>query len=132
MRVLFDTNVLFAASTVRGFCQELVEETVHSFTIVWSPQLQKELIGALEKKGLRSKAAVLALTAFADLCEMHSPARLPKRVSRDPDDDVVLGVAVAGKADLIISGDNDLLVPKKYDRVGIVSPRQFLELLHAQ
>lgn len=130
MRVLFDTNVLFAAFTVKGFCQELVEETVHSFTIIWSPELQSELVSALEKKGLLSNAAVLALTAFADLCEMHSPAQLPKRVSRDRDDDVVLGVAVAGRADLIISGDHDLLVLKKYERVGIVSPRQFLELLH--
>ncbi|PZR76847.1 MAG: putative toxin-antitoxin system toxin component, PIN family [Chthoniobacterales bacterium] len=132
MRVLFDTNVLFAAFTVRGFCQELVEETVALVTIIWSPALQKELVAALRKKDLLSKAALAAAASFAALCEMHPPVVLPKRVSRDRDDDIVLGVAVAGRANVIITGDNDLLVVKKYERVRIMSPRQFLELLHSQ
>jgi len=34
VRILFDTNALFAAFTTRGFCEELVEETIDLYTII--------------------------------------------------------------------------------------------------
>ena len=40
---------------------------------------------------------------------------------RDTDDDIVLGTAVAGTCDLIVTGDSDLLV--LYQNIPIVSPR---------
>jgi putative PIN family toxin of toxin-antitoxin system len=46
---------------------------------------------------------------FARLAEIVEPATLSEPVSRDPDDDVVLATALAAKADLIVSGDRDLL-----------------------
>jgi putative PIN family toxin of toxin-antitoxin system len=54
---------------------------------------------------------------------------LPARVCRDEDDDVVLATALAGKADVIVTGDEDLLVLKKFRGIEILSPRQFLKLL---
>lgn len=130
MRVLFDTNVLFAAFTVKGFCEELVGEAAHLLTLIWSPVLKKELINALQKKWLISQGVMGTVNAYADLCAMHAPLALPKRVCRDRDDDIVLGVAVAGNADVLVTGDDDLLVLKQYGKIRIVSPRQFLELLH--
>jgi predicted nucleic acid-binding protein len=50
---------------------------------------------------------------------------------RDSDDDLVLATAVAAGAELIVTGDDDLLVLKEYEGVAIVSPRQFLERLDA-
>jgi len=44
----------------------------------------------------------------------------------------VLATALAGKADVIVTGDDDLLVLKRFRGIPIVSPRQFLELLNAQ
>jgi hypothetical protein len=52
VRILFDTNVLFAAFTTRGFCEELVDETIDLCTIIWSPPLRAELISALRRKRL--------------------------------------------------------------------------------
>lgn len=132
MRVLFDTNVLFAAFTVRGFCDELIEETVDLCTIVWSSPLRNELVRVLRRKRLLSPAAVAAIAAFSDLCEMVKPVKLPKPVSRDPDDDVVLATAIVGRADLIVTGDNDLLVRKQFRGIRILSPRQVLETLHSR
>jgi predicted nucleic acid-binding protein len=43
------------------------------------------------------------------LAEIVDPPALPAAVSRDPSDDAVLGRAVASQADLIITGDADLL-----------------------
>jgi predicted nucleic acid-binding protein len=42
---------------------------------------------------------------------------------------MVLATALAGKADVIVTGDEDLLVLKKFGGIRIVSPRQFLKLL---
>jgi predicted nucleic acid-binding protein len=54
---------------------------------------------------------------------------LPARVCRDKSDDVALATAVAGKADVIVTDDEDLLVLKKFRGIEILSPRQFLKLL---
>ncbi len=132
MRVLFDTNVLFAAFTVSGFCRELVEEASPLYTLVWSPVLRTELTDALRKKRLISERIIRALDAFANLCEMHPPRVLSKPICRDRDDDIVLGVALAGRAGVIVTGDEDLLVLKKFEGIRILSPRTFLELLHSK
>ena len=132
MRILFDTNVLFAAFTVRGFCDELIEETVDLCAIVWSTPLRDELVRVLRRKRLLSPGAAEAISAFSDLCEMVKPVALPKRICRDPDDDIVLATAVAGRADLVISGDDDLLVLKTFGGIRIFSPRQVLEILHSK
>jgi predicted nucleic acid-binding protein len=42
---------------------------------------------------------------------------------------VVLATALAGKADVIVTGDDDLLVLKQFRGIRILSPRQFLESL---
>jgi predicted nucleic acid-binding protein len=57
------------------------------------------------------------------------PAPLPAPVSRDADDDVVLATAVAADANLIVTGDQDLLVLRRYTTIDIVSPRDFLTRL---
>ncbi|PYL65839.1 MAG: putative toxin-antitoxin system toxin component, PIN family [Verrucomicrobia bacterium] len=132
MRILFDTNVLFAAFTTRGFCEELVEETIDLYTIIWSPPLRAEFISALRRKRFVTPTVLEAIAAFSDVCEMCDPLKLPKRVCRDPDGDVVLGTALAGRADLVVTGDHDLLVLKNFRRIQILSPCQVLGTLHSK
>jgi predicted nucleic acid-binding protein len=47
-------------------------------------------------------------------------------VKADKDDNKIIEAAVEAKADFIISGDKHLLEMKKYQRIKIVSPSQFL------
>lgn len=61
----------------------------------------------IQTAGLSAAALVQDYTRFAEMVE---PAPLPQPVSRDPDDDVVLATALAARATLIVSGDQDLLV----------------------
>jgi putative PIN family toxin of toxin-antitoxin system len=56
------------------------------------------------------------------------PQKLDKVVCRDPDDDLVIGTAVAGGATFIITGDKDLLVLHEAFGVKIVSPNEFISL----
>jgi putative PIN family toxin of toxin-antitoxin system len=48
------------------------------------------------------------------------------QVCRDPKDDMVLSLALTGKANYIISGDNDLLVLNPFRNVKIVTAEEFL------
>ena len=53
-------------------------------------------------------------------------------VCRDAPDDMVLATAVAAGADVLVTGDQDLLVLKKYRGIPIVTPRALLEALDRQ
>ena len=56
------------------------------------------------------------------LAEIIDPPPLPAAVSRDPSDDAVLALAVASQADLIITGDADLLTLGSH--AGIIAPAE--------
>jgi putative PIN family toxin of toxin-antitoxin system len=66
------------------------------------------------------------LSELRRLAEIVEPPPLPARVSRDPDDDAVLALAVASQADLIVSGDADLLTLGAYAGIAIVDAAQAL------
>lgn len=51
---------------------------------------------------------------------------------RDPDDDHVVAAALTARADLIVSGDNDLLVLKVYEHIHIVTAAEALRRIEAQ
>lgn len=48
-------------------------------------------------------------------------------VCRDPDDDAVLALAIAAKADFIVSGDNDLLALGAFNGIPVLTPAQALQ-----
>jgi len=129
VRVVFGTNVLYSALAAKGFCEEVVDEAVAECDIVWSDPLKQELESLLIPLHKIGPATRVALEAYVDLCEFVEPEPLGERVCCDEDDDVVLATALAGKADVIVTGDEDLLVLKKFRGIKILSPRQFLELL---
>jgi predicted nucleic acid-binding protein len=48
-----------------------------------------------------------------------------RTVCRDPDDDVVLATALVGKAQVIVTGDKDLIILKSYQEIPIIRPTDF-------
>lgn len=131
MRVLFDTNVLYSAFTSKGVCEDLVEEAAGQCDILWSQPLHEELETTLKRKYKLGPGTQAALASFVELCKFTPPATLPQSVCRDPDDDVVLATALAGHADYIITGDNDLLILKQFQGIRIVNPRDFWKIISA-
>lgn len=127
MRILFDTNVLFAAFISHGLCAGLYEESLLHARIVVS----KEILGELEEKLVtkaklsKDEAAEVVQAVCSDAEITHSPP-LPSPVCRDPNDDWVLAAALAGKVDLLVTRDQDLLVLKEYQGIPIMTPRECL------
>lgn len=87
---------------------------------------RRKLAAALKASG---KSVSALLTEYERLVELVRPGRLREPVGRDPDDEAVLACALAARAKLIVSGDQDLLVLKSYRRIRIVSANQALAII---
>ena len=136
MRVVVDTNVLVRyLITHRPPVAEVID--VHlargDFALLTSPVLLEELDRVLQYPRLhryydvetrvRFVALIAALGEIVDL-----PEKVP-RICRDPADDWVIACAVIGDADVIVSGDRDLLHLDQVGEMPILSPRQFVARL---
>ncbi len=62
---------------------------------------------------------------------IHVAPRSKVKACRDPDDDFLLDLALAGRADYLLTGDEDLLSIDPFRSVRIVTYRIFRELLEA-
>jgi len=132
VRLVLDTNVLIAALVADGVCRDLVRVRLRSHTLVTSDILLRELREKLRVKFDLTPDELPLLVALAERAETVRPAKLTPSVCRDTDDDWVLATAVAGRADAIITGDDDLLALKKHGAIPILAPRAFLEFLDCQ
>ena len=86
------------------------------------PRIEK----VLTKRGLTAADLVEQIGLVSDL--VIAPA-LPMPICRDPDDDAVLSCALAAQADLIVSGDQDLLVLQVFEGIPILTAAQAMEWL---
>lgn len=126
MRIVPDTNVLIAAFIAHGACNELVEHCAVHHDIVLSESMLAEFRDVLARKfGYSAAEARAASGLIQSRASMVEPAHLPRSVCRDPADDVVLATALAGRAQVIVTGDKDLTVLKSYDGVKIIKPSDF-------
>ena len=108
---------------------DLVRVRVLPHALITSEPLLQELRTISRAKFAVDSVELPLLAQLNGEAEIVTPAELRGGVCRDKDDDVVLATALAGKADVIVTGDEDLLVLKKFRGIGILSPRQFLKLL---
>lgn len=134
MRLFLDTNVLVSAYTARrGFCAELLE------LILTDPQCLL-LTGEVNLSELRSVVRrhpfrVRPIRIEEIESELRDQTIVPKPLhpadlpARDPDDRWVLASAIAGQADLLVTGDKDLLDITDRSSLPIVTPRECLEQL---
>lgn len=107
MRLVLDTNVVASAVLWGGMPRQL---------------LLAELTDILGRRKFDKKIAASALTVdqivdrYAALAALVRPTPTP-RITPDPDDDVVIGTALAAQADLIVTGDKPLLSVTEYQGV---------------
>lgn len=128
MRVVLDSNVLVSAFAGRGLCYELWEACIGVHTVIVGEQILVEVRRAFEDKLKFPKGKSDLFTSYIrSESEFVAPVDVPDADCRDPSDIGIIGIAVAGKADAIVSGDGDLLSLGKYASIPILSPRQFWE-----
>ncbi len=128
MKIVFDSNVLLAAHIARGLANTVYEYCLKQHEIFVSAVILKEMeAGFLRKTKIPPERVALILDAVKRIAVIGEIADIPKNACRDPRDLHVLGLAVKSGADLIISGDIDLLEIGIFRGIPIETPRRFLE-----
>ena len=127
MRIVFDTNVLIAALiTGEGVCGNLVKRCAQIHTPITSEFILAELHEKLTEKFKKEESDINdAVALIRAKFVVIEPTTLEEPVCRDPDDDTVLGTALAGEAQCIITGDKDLLSLGQYAGIDIFKPNAF-------
>ena len=129
-RVVIDTNVLisslfFTSSTPA----QAVEKAVTKAQLVATTETLRELLGKLHSpkfdRYVRRERRDALLERVASLVEIIDVLQ-PIRASRDPKDDKFLEAAVNGRADVIVTGDKDLLDLNPFRGIAIVTPAAYL------
>jgi putative PIN family toxin of toxin-antitoxin system len=131
-RVVLDTNVLISAALVRDSVPaRVVRWAVENTLLLFSPETFAELETRLWRPkfdpyiGMEQRHAVLNdLAAIAEWVTV--PAGVRPSHSSDPDDDKFIHLALAGGAQWLISGDDDLLGIETVTGLKILTPAQAL------
>jgi putative PIN family toxin of toxin-antitoxin system len=133
VRVFLDTNVLVSAFASRGLCADLLELVLLEHDLVVGQNVLRELDKALREKVRlpAARAAEIAEFVSGEAVLLVDKAE-PARIKADADDAQVLGEALAGQAEVFITGDAALLKLGAVGALRVVSTRQFWETLRAR
>jgi putative PIN family toxin of toxin-antitoxin system len=132
VKVFLDTNVLISAFAARGLCADLMRLLLAEHEVLTGEVNLTELRRILTKRFKAPAVAVDRVEArLRDQTVVAKPPALLSLKVRDPDDAWVLASAVAGGADLLVTGDQDLLVVAARAPLPIVTPRDAWEQLRS-
>lgn len=130
MRVFLDTNVLIAAFATRGLCEDVLRTTVSMHVLITSTQVLAEIERILTNKLRMPTSKARSISVFirqnAEVSKPAAPACWPRG---DADDQWVVAGAIDGNADVLVSGDRDLLAIADKVPIPVSSPREFWESL---
>jgi uncharacterized protein len=131
MKIFADTNVLVSAFTARGLCADLLEIILADHQLMTGEYVLQELQRVLTTK---LKVPQRKASDVLQFLRNHHVEPIPDKPSkvkvRDEDDRWVLESAIRAKADILVTGDKDLLnISKQVPQLKIVTPRTFWELV---
>jgi putative PIN family toxin of toxin-antitoxin system len=126
VRVVLDTNVLVSALHFGGRPRRLLDDVLRGdHTLIIGPAILGELDAALVGTcGWASDRAAAVRAELEAIAEVVTPLEVP-RVCRDPDDDQILAIAIAGAADALVTGEADLLTLGTHGGLSIASIADF-------
>jgi putative PIN family toxin of toxin-antitoxin system len=137
VRVVLDTNVVVSALIWGGVPYRLLQfAAAGDIALFASTVLLDELRLTLNRPHLASRltqqqSSVAQALALYDQLVTQVVPRAIEPTSRDPDDDHVIACALASKAQLIVSGDRDLLVLEAVREIAVVTPAQAIACIEA-
>ncbi len=137
LRVVLDTNVIISGlispqGPPAGILKAL---KAGRFILVTSQAINEEILEVMDRPRLRDRYGLadhMFDIAFILWEQAEVITKLPSvKASKDSNDDKFLAAALGGLAHYLVTGDiKDLLSMREYRGIRIVSPKQFLTLLH--
>ena len=126
MKIVLDTNVLISALIFPGVSSEVFDFVVQNHEAIISDWILAEFAEKCRDK-FKIPPAILAetLNHLREKLSFETPKGKKPQICRDSDDDNILWLAASTDSELIITGDQDLLVLKSYNKIHIISPREY-------
>jgi putative PIN family toxin of toxin-antitoxin system len=133
LRVVVDTNVLLSFLIKRDSVPgTLVTQILDHHRLLLSAPVMQELAERCRHDKFRPYFTVEEGTEFVELIEAIGelvPIRTHTTACRDAKDNMVLDLALSGRADLLVSGDKDLTAMGRFEGIPILSPKDSLSYL---
>lgn len=133
MKVVLDTNVVVSA-VLGGSSREVVRHLrAGAFELVTSAEILAEYAAVLRRPKLGVDDSVVAdiMTFLLRRSTVVTPLLTLRVVPQDPSDDKFVEAAVAGDADVSVSGDAHLLALGTHQGVSVLGVREFIATLEA-
>lgn len=129
MRAVFDTNIFVSAFAFPGGRAEeaVIKAARGDVALVVSKPIVRETLDVLSRKFDRSAEELARVAIFlTELGELVTP-RTKLKVLDDESDNRILECAVAGGADVIVTGDRAMLDLGSYEGIRMMTLREFLK-----
>jgi len=127
MRVVFDTNIFISALVFPGSqAEKAIQKIIERDTLLISKAIINEVLLVLSRKFSSDPEELSRIAVYlAELGEMVRPAK-KVRVFQDEADNRIIECAFSGRADVIVTGDKEMLTLKEYRGTRIISLREYL------
>ena len=133
MNIVFDSNIYIAAFATHGVCHLMLESCITEHGVFISDFIFGEVKEKLIKKiKLPPETVDEIISYLGEQAIVINPKNLVSGVCRDPDDDNIISLGIAVKAEYIVTGDKDLINLGQYASLHMVSPKEFSEVLKNQ
>jgi len=132
MRIVIDSNIFISSFFWGGKPRKIFERVVNGFDELY---ITDEIINEIQRVMNSNKFTVNSndIKDYIYIIEKYSKKIVSrdnkKSISRDVDDDKILQCGIDGNVDYIITGDNDLLVLNEYNKIKIIKPKEYLEIV---
>lgn len=134
MRAVFDSNIFVSAIVFPGGRAEtaLMSAMDGSVNLIISREIIHETLSVLSRKFSKDAEELSRVAIFlSNLGQTVRPKTRLKALEDDPDNRI-LECAIAGKADVIVTGDKAMLALREYHGIRIITLRQFIEDIAAE
>jgi len=129
MKIVIDTNVVISGVFFGGWPRKVLSAVLNETVFACANEAIIDEYNAVVEEMLARKQGILDTAILTPLlCRMELiEGGTHIEICRDPDDNKFLECAKDAKAVFIVSGDQDLLTLKEYDRIKIMTAKDFCE-----
>ncbi len=129
MKVVFDTNIFISAFIIPGSQAEkaMLRIIEGMDVLLLSKGILDELLSVLSIKFSRNKEEISRVAVIlSEMAEWVDPSKKIKVLIDEPDNRI-LECAVSGNADVIVTGDKEIIRLGEYEKIKNISLKEYLE-----